>query len=221
MESWQFSPSLLWNASTILLSVGLLLTKLNFCHLLLSISLDVCFDYQFKRCSYVSFRELIVSCSIFMKIDSSRVFPFLSLSCWMEFPQQDVKTRMMIESTSLWSATWIMKIVLDCAPSVSLPHVLNLGTRFLFSGGELSHPYNLCLQIVASASMHHVKLQINLNWGCWNPSIKWIQLGSNKKYIQWTQNAPWKCSWFLIKVKTSAKNDEHISRSFLDFWIKS
>ena len=31
----------------------------------------------------------------------------------------------------------------DCiilCPFAFLPHVLNLGTRFLFSGGELSHP---------------------------------------------------------------------------------
>ena len=32
------------------------------------------------------------------------------------------------------------EVVMLSVPFVFLPHVLNLGTRFLFSGGELSHP---------------------------------------------------------------------------------
>ena len=42
---------------------------------------DVNFVSQLERCSYVSLHELILSCSIFEKIDPSRVFPSLSLSC--------------------------------------------------------------------------------------------------------------------------------------------
>ena len=55
----------------------------------------------------------------------------------------------------------------------------------------------------------------------WNGDVQTIapngiQLGSIQNPFQITQNALWKCSWFLIKVKTSAKNDEYISRTF---WI--
>ena len=49
----------------------------NLRHLLHSIPMDVCFDSQLERCCYVSFRELILSCSTFEKIDPSRV-PFSS-----------------------------------------------------------------------------------------------------------------------------------------------
>ena len=73
----------------------------NLRHLLHSIPLDVCFAFQLVRCFYVSFRQLILSCLIFEKIDSSGVVPFLSLSCEMEFSEQDVETKMVIESTPL------------------------------------------------------------------------------------------------------------------------
>ena len=46
----------------------------NLCHLLHSIPMDVCFVSQLERCCYVSFHELILSCSIFEKINSSGVF---------------------------------------------------------------------------------------------------------------------------------------------------
>ena len=45
-------------------------------HLSHSISSDVCFVSQLERCVNVSFHELILSCSVFEKIDSSRVFSF-------------------------------------------------------------------------------------------------------------------------------------------------
>ena len=51
----------------------------NLRHLPHSILMDVCFVSQLERCCYVSIRELILSCSTFEKIDSSRVF--LSSSC--------------------------------------------------------------------------------------------------------------------------------------------
>ena len=53
----------------------------NLHHLFHPISSDVCFVSQLGRRLNVSLRELILSCSIFEKIDSFRVFPFLSLSC--------------------------------------------------------------------------------------------------------------------------------------------
>ena len=62
---------------------------------------DVNFVSQLERCSYVSLHELILSCSIFEKIDPSRVFPSLLLSCWLEFSEQDIETKMVIESTFL------------------------------------------------------------------------------------------------------------------------
>ena len=59
----------------------------NLCHLSHSIPLAVCSVSQLERCFSVSLHELILSCSIFNKIDPSRVFPFLSLSCWLEFSE--------------------------------------------------------------------------------------------------------------------------------------
>ena len=109
-------------------------------HLFHSIPLDVCLVCQLKRCFNVSLHELILSCSIFTKIDFSRVFLSFLLSCWMEFSEHDVETKMMIESRFLWNATWIEKIVLVCVLSLHLTLRLNLETRFLFSGGELSQP---------------------------------------------------------------------------------
>ena len=66
-------------------------------HLSHSIPSDVCFVSQLERRVNVSFYELILSCSIFEEIDLSRVFPFLSLSCWLEFSEQDIETKMVIE----------------------------------------------------------------------------------------------------------------------------
>ena len=52
----------------------------NLRHPFLSTPLDVYLVSQPERWFYVSFRELILSCSTFEKNDSFRVFPFLSLS---------------------------------------------------------------------------------------------------------------------------------------------
>ena len=121
-----------------------------------SVPPGACFASQLERCFNASLHELILSCSIFEKIDPSRVFPFLLLSCRLEFSEQDIETKMVIESTFLWSATWIVKIMLARTPSVFLPHVLNLGTRFLFSGGELSQPQISPCLTFACSSCHHV-----------------------------------------------------------------
>ena len=64
-----------------LLKCGIIVYLVNLRHLPHSILMDVCFVPQLERCGYVSFRELILSCSTFEKNHSFRVFPFLSLSC--------------------------------------------------------------------------------------------------------------------------------------------
>ena len=52
-------------------------------YLLHSFSSDLCFVSQLKRCCYVSSHELILSCSVFSKIDCSRVsFPLLVMISW-------------------------------------------------------------------------------------------------------------------------------------------
>ena len=63
----------------------------NLRHLLHSIPMDVCFVSQLERCCYVSFRELILSCSTFEKIDPSRV-PFSS-RCHVGWSSQSKTSR--------------------------------------------------------------------------------------------------------------------------------
>ena len=57
-----------------------------------------------------------------------------------DLASKDAKINMTQGVDIFKKGSWIKKILLVCAPSVILPHVLNLGTRFLFSGGELSQP---------------------------------------------------------------------------------
>ena len=64
-----------------LLKSGIVVYLVNLRHLLHSIPMDVCFASQLERCCYVSFRELILSCSTFEEIDSFGVVLFLLLSC--------------------------------------------------------------------------------------------------------------------------------------------
>ena len=80
MVSWQLFHR---NLETIhhLLKRGIVVYLVNPRHLFHSIPLDVCFVSQLERCCYVSFHELIMSCSTFDKIDPFRDFPFPSLSC--------------------------------------------------------------------------------------------------------------------------------------------
>ena len=51
-------------------------TQSNRCHIPLAIALDVGSVSQLERCFNVSLHELILSCSIFEKIDPSRVSSF-------------------------------------------------------------------------------------------------------------------------------------------------
>ena len=53
---------------------------------------------------------------------------------------KEVRINMMLRINNFEEENWINKIVLASVPSDFLSHVLNLGTRFLFSRGELSHP---------------------------------------------------------------------------------
>ena len=63
-----------------ILKSGVVVYLVNLRHLLHSLHMDVCLVSQLERGCYVSFRELILSCSIFEKTDPSRVF--LSSSCY-------------------------------------------------------------------------------------------------------------------------------------------
>ena len=121
---------------------------------------------------------------------------------------------MVIVSTFLWSATWIVKTVLACAPSVFLPHVLNLGTRFLFSGGELSQPKN-CLQIVASVSIMHPvnfkKLEMR------KVKASEINLKEGQEPFKFHSLFPkclHKCLIILARLWDQTKNSEHFCGIF-------
>ena len=50
----------------------------------------------------------------------SRLLP--SMSCWQDFSEQDFKTIMVFKSTFIWSAPWIVKIILVCVPLFTLPY---------------------------------------------------------------------------------------------------
>ena len=59
----------------------------------------------------------------------------------MKFSKQDIEIKMMQGINIFDKDSWILELMLlVCVPFVFLPHALNLGARFLFSGGELSQP---------------------------------------------------------------------------------
>ena len=91
MVSWQLK--LLATLTTVhhLLKCEIEVYLVNLRHLLHSIPLDVCFMSQPERCWYVSSHELILSCSVCKKIDSSRVF--LSSSYHVSWRSQSKTTR--------------------------------------------------------------------------------------------------------------------------------
>ena len=74
-----------------ILKSGIVVYLVNLCHLLHPIPMDVCFVSQLERSCYVSFRELILSCSTFEKIDPSRV-PFSS-RCHVGWSSQSKTSR--------------------------------------------------------------------------------------------------------------------------------
>ena len=130
--------SLSWNHAPSYLDVELLLTN-EPPSSTSSIAPGVCFVYQLKRCSYVSLRELILSVR-----SSRRSFSVESPSVVVVLDEvlesKDVKIHLNQWINIFEKGKRIMKIVVVLWPPILLPHVLNLGTRFLFSGGELSHP---------------------------------------------------------------------------------
>ena len=84
--------------------------------------------------------KMILSCSNLRKIDSFKNSPFLLVV------MLDVVLKARCRDKDDDRINVLMKCNLDredcvsLCPSVFLPHDLNLGTRFLFSGAELSHP---------------------------------------------------------------------------------
>ena len=74
-----------------LFKCGIVVYLVNPRHLFHSIPLDVCFVSQLERCFNVSLRELILSCSIFEKIDPSRVS--FSSRCNVDRSSQSKTTR--------------------------------------------------------------------------------------------------------------------------------
>ena len=99
--------------------------------------------------------EMILSCSNLKKIDSSKLLPFLLLSCWMKFSKQDVETEMMIESMFLWNSTWIVKIVLACVPLSSYLTTWISGRDSCLVGVSCHIPSFWCCLVFASC-LHHV-----------------------------------------------------------------
>ena len=70
---------------------GIVVYLVNPRHLFQSIPLDVCFVSRLEWCCYASFRELILSCSIFEKINPSRVS--FSSRCHVGWSSQSKMTR--------------------------------------------------------------------------------------------------------------------------------
>ena len=74
-----------------LLKCGIVVYLVNPRQIVSSVPPGACFASQLVRCFYVSFRELILSCSIFEKISPSRV-PFSS-HCHVGWSSQSITTR--------------------------------------------------------------------------------------------------------------------------------
>ena len=73
MGSWQLSPCYFETLHHLTQAWNRCLPTWTFV-IYFSITPDVCYVSRPKRCYYVSFHELIVSCSIFEKIESCRVY---------------------------------------------------------------------------------------------------------------------------------------------------
>ena len=134
------------------LKCGIVVYLVNRHHLFHSIPLDVCFVSQFERCCYVSFRELILSCSIFEKIDPSRVSFFSP--CHISWSSQNKTTRQ-----RWWLSQHSLKCHLDREDYVSLrfpfilPYAWISGRDSCLVGVSCPIPsfwYCLVLHLVAS-----------------------------------------------------------------------
>ena len=121
---------------------------MNTHHLFHSTPLDVYFVSQLERCFNVSLCELILSCSIFDKIDPSRDFPFLSFVMLVGVLRARHRDNDGDRINVLIKCNLEREDCVSCVP-LYLTLRLNLGTRFLFSGGELSHPqFRPCLSLL-------------------------------------------------------------------------
>ena len=93
MVSWQLKLLATLTIIYHLLKREIVVYLVNPRYLLHSFSSDLCFVSQLKRCCYVSSHELILNCSVFEKIDSSRVFlsssRHVSWSSQSKTPRQD------------------------------------------------------------------------------------------------------------------------------------
>ena len=131
-----------------------------------SIPLDVCLVTQLERCYYVSSHELILSCSVFEKINSSRVF--LSSSCHASWSSQR-KT----SSQRWWLNQRPYEVHLDREDYTSLrspfilPYAWISGRDSCLVGVSCHNPSSglacLCFSLYATT----------LKWGLINPSSKW------------------------------------------------
>ena len=99
-----------------LLKCGIVAYLLNLCHLSYTITLVLCSVSQLERCFHVSIHELILSCSNLKKIDSSKILPFLSLSCWMKFSKQRRQDQFESTNQQPREDSWIMKFLMLSVP---------------------------------------------------------------------------------------------------------
>ena len=184
MDSWQFS-SLLWNLRQIVSSVPP----------------DACYASQLERCFNASLHELILSCSIFEKIDPSRVFPFLLLSCRLEFSEQDIETKMVIESTFLWNAPCIVKIVLVCVPSSSYLTSWISGRDSCLVGVSCHSPRSALAWFFLHPCIMS-KFLSNLNWGIGEPQKSFLKMINIKNCFKCFQgNVPFQLWKILARIK--------------------
>ena len=84
--------------------------------------------------------KMILSCSNLRKIDSSKNSPFLLVVMLDVVLKARTSRSFDAMNQHLREGQLDQEDCISLCPSVFLPHDLNLGTRFLFSGGELSHP---------------------------------------------------------------------------------
>ena len=151
-----------------LLRCGIVVYLVSPHHLSHSISSDVCFVSQLERCDNVSSHELILSCSVFSKIDCSRVF--ISSRCHVGWSSQSKTSR------QRWGSNqhpWEKQ--LDCEDHVSFVSPLSSyltswisGRDFCLVGVSCHSPrilfVNSCIFIQASYLNFW-----NMNWGLLKP----------------------------------------------------
>ena len=117
-----------------------------------------------SRCFNISFRELILYSSIFEKINPS-IVSFCHHRVVEDLKSEDVKINVCNESTALWVATWIVKIMLACVPPFTLPYTWISGRNSCLVGVSCHSPSSalawLCLFIMPS---------------CLNSKESWIEV---------------------------------------------